>query len=158
MILFLWACADAPTHPSLKEDSAALGPLEGHYQVSVGSEWVGDCALSDPATHQEAQQEWALDPRDDILIVYPNFWDTLRCSLSELDFSCEQGSWVVEGRRAASLSHVLSGSFTAPDQFTAVDSITLSCADAGCDDLQALYGDDLSFPCTSTVAYEGYQP
>lgn len=96
-----------------------------------------------------------MDLRGEVLILYPDFWDTWRCSLEGMDFACDLGSWELTGRRPAVFSRMLIGSFSAPDVFVAQDTVTMSCEEGGCDDLRDLYGPDLSFPCTSTAEYLG---
>ena len=96
-----------------------------------------------------------MDPRGEVLILYPDFWDSLRCSLEGMDFACDRGSWEVTGRRPATFSRVLLGNFSAPDVFVAQDTVTMSCEEGGCDDLRDLYGADLNFPCTVTAEFVG---
>ena len=156
MILVLLSIGcDPDTNKNPGKEEVAEVPGAGRYAVNAASSFVGDCALEDSATYAEPEQSWTLDPRGDVLILYPDFWDTWRCSLEGMDFACDQGSWEVTGRRPARFSRVLVGSFSAPDVFVAQDTVTMSCEEGGCDDLRDLYGSDLNFPCTVTAEFVG---
>ena len=156
MILLLLSTGCAPeNNKNPQKEDVVQAPEGGRYTVTAAASFVGDCALEDSATYAEPTQTWTLDPRRDVLILYPDFWDTWRCSLEGMDFACDLGSWEVTGRRPALFSRVLVGSFSAPDVFVAQNTVTMNCEEGGCDDLQDLYGPDLSFPCTSTAEYVG---
>ena len=156
MILLLLSIGCTPDHnKSPGKEEEAESPDPGRYAVNAAAQFVGDCALEDPATYAEPVQSWVMDPRGDVLILYPDSWDTWRCSLEGMDFACDWGSWEVTGRRPASFSRVLVGSFSATNVFLAQDTVTMSCEEGGCDDLRDLYGADLNFPCTVTAEYAG---
>ena len=125
----------------------------GRYAVTAADAWSGDCDLEDDATYAEPEQEWQTDPRGATLIIYPDFWDTITCDLDGMAFSCDQGSWAVEGRQTASFTRLLTGTFT-DDGFTAEDSVQMDCEEPGCDLLRDLYGAD-SFPCAVSAPYDG---
>lgn len=85
-------------------------PVGGDYAMAVAEAWSGTCDLDDPATYEAPEQAWTLDPRDDVLILYRDYWTPLACTLDGLAFSCDEGSWT-GGRRE--VTRLVEGTFTA---------------------------------------------
>lgn len=156
MILLLFACAqpapeDTAGTPLPPADVPPV-PAAGDYAVEVAGTWEGDCRFEDPATYQPPEQVWTADPRGEVLVLYLDYWTPVACSLDGLDFTCDTGSWAADRMQ---VTHTLAGAFSADETVAGAIVLELDCGGAGCDTLQDLYGNRLSFPCRAEAPFTG---
>lgn len=127
-------------------------PEGGAYAVSVADTWEGDCELTDPATGEAPEQEWTLAPSASGMVLYPDFWNVLVCSLDGEAFVCDDGSWSTP---RAEVGRRVQGQFAGPDTIEGALVLTLDCKNSGCDELEAAYGRRLKFPCSAEAPFSG---
>jgi len=160
LALLIAACS-SPVEDSATADTAAdttadtastPAPEGGAYVVEVAEQWSGDCEFTDPSTGQAPEQEWTLAPDRDRMVLYPDFWTVLTCTLSGLEFDCDDGSWATS---RIDVSRRIQGSFSGADGVDGELVVALDCKKDGCDQLQSAYGRHLEFPCTSTAGFSG---
>ena len=155
--LFLLACSAAPTGDSKAPDTG-WSPTGGDYTVTIAQTWDGDCVLDDMDTHYPADETWTLDPRDDgALTILPNYWAVISCSLDGDAFSCDLGSWTEDDGMSgsASLTHLLSATFSDATDFSGAFSLAADCSGSDCHSLKSTYGQDMVFPCSVSAAVSG---
>ena len=153
MMLLLLACASTP-HPAPEDSASPAAPTvsTGTFAVTVATEWSGDCEFSDTNPDQQAQQEWTFDPRDDILVLYKDYWNVETCTHEGTDFSCDDGSWKADRMQVTLLTE---GGFPTEDTLQGQLVVELDCTGTGCDTLIDEYGRHLEFPCRSEAAFDG---
>ena len=159
LALLLSACSspveDAATDTATDttaDTASTPAPEGGAFVVDVAEAWSGDCEFTDTATGQAPEQEWTLDPDGDHMVLYPDFWSVVTCTLSGLAFDCDDGSW---STARIDVSRRIQGSFSGADGVDGELVVALDCKKDGCDQLQSAYGRRLVFPCTSTAGFTG---
>lgn len=159
LLLHALGCASPASTDSAEslEDSAAdpadtPAPEGGAFVVGVADTWEGDCTFTDPSTGQDPEQEWTLDPDGDRMVLYLDFWTLTTCSLSGLEFDCDNGSW---STARIDVSRRVQGRFLGDEGLEGELVVALDCKKDGCDDLQAAFGRRLEFPCTATAPFSG---
>lgn len=143
--------ADTPGDTAADTASIAA-PAGGAFVVEVAEEWSGDCEFTDPATGEAPEQEWTLDPDGERMVLYPDFWAVLTCTLAGVEFDCDDGSW---STARIDVSRRVQGSFSGADGLDGGLVVALDCKKDGCDELQGAYGRRLEFPCTATAPFSG---